>query len=368
MNVRRDQTPLSTSHHVHNTPTLPINLDWPSSSLSLSSPSSSLSPEYRIDRLHAGTTRSPLALPTLVYPETITAAGDVVAGPIPKSWAAAKPNKCVVNDPRKWRIDALSVVLSRLPSGSNLLPSDFSSENILPPPLTLLCFRVLLSSYSDVEFAEHVIPYLPPHLRRDLLRYTAVHSPLPNSKLYALCEPEGHCDGELIVVGPRATLRSNHFRRTPVLNLHYCEEDIEDSKVLDSVSDESVDSVVVEDWDTLHEDQSSHPPLQTFILISSHISAATLLTLPPTIVHLALINLPSPVPLHRLPGICPLITVLDVSYNKWLVQVIEGRTALEKIIYSRWTGLKVLVLRGCSLTRSIQSINRGRWIDVEIIQ
>jgi len=64
-----------------------------------------------------------------------------------------------------------------------------------------------------------------------------------------------------------------------------------------------------------------------------------------------------------------MIAVLDISYNKWLVDDGEGRTALERVAYSRWTRLRVLVLRGCQLTPSIQSaVNRGRWIDVEIIQ
>jgi len=288
-NVRKDRTHLS-SPRTHNSPTLPVNLIWPPST---SEPESEVEP-------------SP--------PSTSTETGDaakVVAGPIPKSWAL-KANKNE-HTTRTRRVDALSVVLSRLPSGSKSISIDVLSEGSLLPPLTLLCLRLLLSSNSGPEFAEYILPYLPPHLRRDLLRYTAVHSPLSNTKLYALCGPEGHADGELIVVGPQATLRADHFRKITPNYIHGDDQGLDGANL--GLAPGSVETDAEEGWDSLDEGRSSPNPMRTFILSSCYISTPTLLTLPPTLTNLALVNLPSSVPLHRLPGICPLLSVLDLSYN-----------------------------------------------------
>jgi len=329
-NVRKDRTHLSSSH-THNSPTLPVSLYWP---------------------------------PSPAQPQT----------EIESSPAAIQTDTSDVA--KTQRVDALSVVLSRLPSGSNSTPIDVSSEGSSPPSLTLLCLRLLLSSYSGPDFAEYIIPYLPPHLRRDLLRYTAVHAPLSNLKLYALCEPEGHADGELIVVGPQATLRADHFRKIMMDGSRYIHSGgqgtASGSDDLEPTSRASTDTDTEEEWDALHEEWSSSTPLQTFILVSCHISTSTLLTLPPTLTNLALVNLPSPVPLHRLPTVCPLLSVLDLSYNKWLVSTetaVRTGSPLDRIVWGRWNKLRVLALRGCHLSVAMmEKVNQGRWNDVEVIQ
>ncbi|KIM87185.1 hypothetical protein PILCRDRAFT_774293 [Piloderma croceum F 1598] len=337
-NVRKDRTHLSSSH-THNSPTLPVSLIWPS-------------------ELESEVESSP--------PSTSTETGDVakvVAGPIPKSWAL-KANKN--EHTTQTRREALSVVLSRL-SGSKYISIDVPSEGSSPPTLTLLCLRLLLSLNSGPEFAEYIVPYLPPHLRRDLLRYTAVHSPLSNSKLYALCGPEGHADGELIVVGPQATLQADHFRKTTP----HCGDQGPDGANLE-LAPGSVETDAEEGWDSLDDERSSPHPMRTFILFSCYISTFTLLTLPPTLTNLALVNLPSSVPLHRLPGICPLLSVLDLSYNNWLVStgtLGKGGNPLDRVGWNRWNRLRVLALRGCHISVAIsENINRGRWTDVEIIR
>jgi hypothetical protein len=112
--------------------------------------------------------------------------------------------------------------------------------------------------------------------------------------------------------------------------------------------------------------------MRTFILVSCHISTPTVLTLPSTLTSLALVNLSSPVPLHRLPGICPLLSVLDLSYNSWLVGTgtqANGGSPLDRVGWNRWNKLQVLALRGCHLSvTDLEKINRGRWTDVEIIR
>lgn len=194
-----------------------------------------------------------------------------------------------------------------------------------------------------------------------------MYYPLSNSKLYALCDPEGHVDGELIIIGPQATLRADHFRKI-ALSCGYGRNQGTGDGGLEPLLTLTDTNTEVE-WDA---SQSSPMPLQTFILVSCHISTPTLFTLPPTLTSLALVNLPYPVPLHRLPGICPLLSILDLSFNRWLMT--RGTNAqvghpLDRIGWSRWNKLRVLALRGCHPSVAIvETVNRGRWTDVEIIQ
>jgi hypothetical protein len=127
-----------------------------------------------------------------------------------------------------------------------------------------------------------------------------------------------------------------------------------------------------DNWDSLHDEWSSPSPLRTFILLSCRISTPTLLTLPATLTHLALINLPSAVPLHRLPGMCPLLSFLDLSFNRWLVKpgtVAKGGNPLDRVSWDNLNKLVVLALRGCNPSVAVlEKINRGRWTDIEIIQ
>lgn len=242
----------------------------------------------------------------------------------------------------EWRSEALSPL--------------FKTSEALVPPLTLLCLRKLLSISSAEELKSDIVSFLPAHLRRDLLHWTAVHSPLANDRLFPLHEPDGHAAGELIVVGPAASLPNDHFVRP-------------------STSSSSISSTLWEEadsWDS--DDMVDASSLHTFVLLSARLTVSTLLTLPHTITHMALINLPVAVSLYRLPGICPLLVFLDLSYNKWLGDSESHATAkdtgskmLEKLDWTRWMSLKTLVLRECHVTAwLLEKVNKGRW-DVQVI-
>jgi hypothetical protein len=247
------------------------------------------------------------------------------------SAATNTPSSLQEWDPPRWRAHALSVVYDHLPHKP-------TGE---VPSLTLLCLRILFSSFSGSEFIEEILPYIPSHLRRDLLRYTSIHSPLANPRI--LCQPDGYVDGELIVVD--TSLRRDYFRAGNGETGQGDEEGLS--------------------WDSPAHDNSS-TSLHTLVLLSVYIPNAAFLTLPPTITHLALISLPYAVPLHRLPGICPLITVLDLSYNVWLG---TGTDVLGKVGWGRWSRLEVLGLRGCCVSEELRrNVNEGKWTDVVIVQ
>ncbi|RDB21261.1 hypothetical protein Hypma_011689 [Hypsizygus marmoreus] len=248
----------------------------------------------------------------------------------------------IVHDTPTWRANALSLVLPE------------TSHEPGVPLLTNLCLRIVAST-SNSEFTEDVAPYLPPHLRRDLVRHTAIHSPLPSSKLYALYEPEGHADSEVIIVGPNAALRDNHFLRTAPVP-------IDTPPGSTAENDEDDDS-----WES---EESVPEPLSTLILISTRLSASSLLSLPPTLTKLALINLPVPISVHRLPRMCPLLTILDLSYNDWLRPgSSSAESTLDRVEWSRWNHLHILGLRECNVSSEmLVKLNRGRWDDVEVVQ
>jgi len=308
LNVRKARARL-TSNLTHNSPTLPIDLidhqDTP--------PESSLQDE-ELDSVKCLSRR--------------------VEKMSPKSWLQAYELK----EARSWRADALSLIFNYIQP--NIHEGRVQSS---VPRLTLLCLQALLS-FSVDEFTDDIVPYIPPHLRRNLIRWASVHSPLPKSKLYALCQPDGHADGELIIVGPSATLRDDYFM---------------------SASKEERES----SWDWDGEDRNPIP-LQTLILVSTRLSSSTLFTLPPTITHMALINLPFSIPVHRLPNVCPLLVFLDLSYNSWLASGTKDTvTLLERIDWSRWNQLRTLGFRHCYIPDGMPArMNKGRWDDVEIIQ
>lgn len=260
------------------------------------------------------------------------------SGPAPpKSWMPI-PEKDV-HETSAWRTKALSIVASHL---DNFL------ESPGVPSLAFLCMQLILSECKNSkELQEDVIPFIPPHLRRQVIRHCAVHSPLPGWKLYALFNVHGHADGEIIVIGPDANLRENHFIREP--------------------QDDNALSASRQDWEI---EDGSDNPLRSIILVSTRLPTSTLLLFPPTLTLLALINLPNSIPLYRLPKLCPLLSVLDLSYNFWLNEAVGGTTyALDKIEWSRWSRLRVLGLRGCFASiELLEQINRGRWDDVNIIQ
>ncbi|KAI6109515.1 hypothetical protein F5141DRAFT_1203021 [Pisolithus sp. B1] len=210
-----------------------------------------------------------------------------------------------------------------------------------------------------------LVPDIPVHLRRALMRYAAVHMPLSVSELEAVCAGHGSADGDLIVVGPRTSLRRDWFQKTiegvrpgetaqgPLthLTLEECSNDAEDT------------------WDdTLSLDtELASPTMLSFV--STLLTVPTFLALPHTITHLALLNIPYQVPLQRLPTICPLLVFLDLSYNDWLSRSsAKGDQILMSVAWHKLRHLQVLGLREfCVAFTLLTEINRGRWKDVRII-
>jgi len=178
--------------------------------------------------------------------------------------------------------------------------------------------------------------------------------------LYALWGSEGHADGEVIVVGPSVTLRDDYFIRS-------------------HGSDAEEDIHVDWEWDMEEADMSS--PLHSVIFFNTSISSSTLFSFPPTLTHLALINMSIPVSLHRLPHIVPLIIILDLSYNAWLGANLfpdgQGRPQqprdtpimdLRHVDWPRWNHLKVLGFRGNYVPENfMEGVNKGRWDEITVV-
>ncbi|CAL1704648.1 unnamed protein product [Somion occarium] len=233
----------------------------------------------------------------------------------------------------------------------------FGSSHKRIPPLIELCLQVLLDYCRGRHFSEILVPCLPPHLRHVLLRWTAVHSPLPSSKLFALCEPDGHVNGELIVVGPQAALPADYFASAD--ESERTKRDVIDDEDIERPSDE-------ESWESSGSSEEQSQPLNTLALVTTPLPATTLFSLPPTLTHLALLGLPSPTPIHRLPRV-----VSSEESGRFVSVQGSGRGGermIERVEWSRWTRLKVLGLRECGIGENIVSkVNKGRWTDVEVI-
>ncbi|KIK92406.1 hypothetical protein PAXRUDRAFT_577828 [Paxillus rubicundulus Ve08.2h10] len=335
-------TPASSSQlssHTHNQRTLPFNLIYPSQTLETS---------------------------------TRSVGNTWVAGPgPPRSWlsppyssASSRPKDSsrleigaddITNTPA-WRELALSLMFSP-DIASSLRPSSNFRGTIYPnsrrvPPLAFLCLRLILVASSGPDLVE-ITPYIPPHLRHALLRYTAVHAPLSQVMLDALSDRTGHVNGELIVVGPRTSLHRNSFQKSQ-----------------DGINGAIESNDVSTSWDSAQDIEP--PPLLSLAVLSSLLSIPTFLTLPPTITHLALINISYPVPLQRLPTTCPLLVLSDLSYNIWLSASASagrgGRTLLEEVEWGKLRKLEMFGVRGCLVTSKVLlEINRARWKDVKVI-
>lgn len=291
-----------------------------------------------------------------------------VPGPRPpRSWSGlfrdGRDEYSSEDDERAWRSNALSLIYS------HLAPSP-GSDGAPVPRLTLLCSRYLVSLYpgqdASEEFAEDVVPYLPGHLRRDLIRWSAVHDPLPTAKLTALTESDGHVDGELIVVGPRASLPRDVFRTRRRLPLDMPHSG---AAATQTVPEQASDSEALESWDSPTSEERARQPMQALILLSTPLPVNMLLAFPPTLTHIALLALPTSTPIFRLPRICPLVEVLDVSFNKWLTHSHAGNeSVLQRVEWDRWSRLRVLGLTGTGVGEEIvPRVNMGRWVDVDIV-
>lgn len=207
---------------------------------------------------------------------------------------------------------------------------------------------VLLDTFSALEDFEHVLlPALPIRLRSILQRYTAVHAPLSNPSLYALLGESGHLNGELIVVGPNASLRKDAVALKPPDR----QIPVDDSQDWES-EDNFVDSF----------------ELKTLALISTNLSFQTLLTFPRSLTRLALVDISNPPPICQLPPLCPSIVVLDLSSNSWLKDPDQSRSVLGIVNWDKWDNLEILGLRNCSVFQdTLDRVNQNRWLDVQII-
>ncbi|KAI0831312.1 hypothetical protein BC628DRAFT_1407814 [Trametes gibbosa] len=327
-----------------------------------------------------------------------------VPGPAPpRSWDGLfRPEASRDKTMPAYRQRALSLIFSHTPwsLGSSDVPlydgapwagSEHDTADAIVPPLTQICLRVLLEMFPDaVGFREELLPALPLYFRRDVLRYTSVHDPLPNPKLYPLVAPEGHADGELIVVGPQATLQRDLLlslpQNAPARRATFEEEEPDNrdegtSSISDCgySADDNPDDADEEghtgSWEAESSSQETAPQLHTLIVLDAPVHITTLFAFPPVLTCLALVALPSPTPVHRLPRICPLLAVLDLSYNPWLNEPPGGKgaesaaeTIAQRVEWTKWARLRVLGLRGCNVPQEVLArVNRGRWDEVEIV-
>jgi hypothetical protein len=207
---------------------------------------------------------------------------------------------------------------------------------------------VLLDACSELEdFEQVLLPLLPLHLRHVLQRHTAVYAPLSNPRLHALVGESGHINGELIVVGPNASLRKDAVALKP--------------------PDRQIPVDDFQDWEAEDPFTDSFE-LQTLALVSVDLSFQTLLAFPRSLTRLALIDIPTPPPIFNLPTLCPSIVVLDLSFNSWLKDLGQSRMVLGLVNWDKLNDLKLLGLRGCSVHQdTLGQVNQNRWMDVQII-
>ena len=273
-----------------------------------------------------------------------------VAGPIPRSWAVTTVPAKAFEGPG-WRETALSLFFAAQIGGGPAREADHSIPVATPavPRLSEFCLRVILGYCgTDAHVLKDLVPYLGPHLRKQLMRICAVQCPLPSASLRVLLG-EGHnqVDGELIVVEPISPPRPELFQSQQAL----AQKDREGL------------------WDAEIHDALGPLPLTALAILSTALPIPTLLALPPSVTHLALVHLSAPIPLHRLPDKCPLLEMLDISYNLWLAEPAwGGERALERVAWQRWAYLKVLGCRGCGIAlEELRKVNEGRWDDVTIV-
>lgn len=334
----------SLSSHPHNQPTLPIDLIYPSPAPATSRPWIPGPSPPRSWR--SPTTSTPL--PTKV-----------------------RSDMNVATDTPAWREHALSLLFSADVTPASSSPESARSRPIYPnpnpssrtPQLTLLCLQLIRATCPGADLAQ-VVPYIPLHLRRVLVRYAAIQAPLSQIELDALCKGTTHVDTELIVVGPYNTLRGNVLRKNDPTTINVHRDDTGAGGHRDSEPDGS--------WDAVQTRDSEPLALRSLAVLSSFLSASTVLAFPPTITHLALVNIPVRISLQRLPTICPLLVLLDLSYNRWLytAEVADrGRPMLEEVGWGKLRRLEVLGLRGYSVTPTLLlKLNKGRWEDVRVVK
>ncbi|EKM55340.1 uncharacterized protein PHACADRAFT_94269, partial [Phanerochaete carnosa HHB-10118-sp] len=291
-------------------------------------------------------------VPTYAYPN------GAVPGPRPpRSWMLLF-DEGERREP-KWRAIALRLLFEDLRVPPWVCDVREEGEGgYMVPPLALECARMLLEAYGDTEDWAEVARYIPAHVRRDLVRWYAVRKPLGNATLYTLYGEEAHAEGELLVVGPEATLRRVALVKGKQTN-----------RRMQPAQSTEREEATWDEFDSWDEPGDTTTPLTTFALVMTPLPNELLTYLPPTLTHLALLALPQPVRVYRLPEISPLLETLDLSYNDWLSN--NGSTAegsLERVPWRRWQRLRVLGLRVCGIGADIATkVNVERWTDVEIV-
>ncbi|KAI0306479.1 hypothetical protein B0F90DRAFT_1690248 [Multifurca ochricompacta] len=279
---------------------------------------------------------SPCLTPSLPYAE-------IYAGPIPRSWATATTPAKVLEGPR-WRETALSLFFART---DDTIPVGTGGRVV--PCLADFCLRVVLDYFgAGADALEDLVPYLAPHHKKQLMRICAVRCPLPSTSLRVLLgKDHNQLDGELIIIESTSPPRPELFKA-------------EHKQTAQNPEDL---------WDAEAGDGPSSQPLKALAIVSTTLLIPTLLALPPSLTRLALVHLSAAVPLHRLPDKCPLLEVLDISYNQWLGEPTwGGEPAIEMIAWGRWAYLKMLGCRDCGFgLEELKKVNEGRWEDVTIV-
>ena len=337
------------------------------------------------------------------------------AGPIPRSWAAPPVKASESEDTPAWRATALSLFFFAQSDSNYDLASTAAESPPHPnphptqtgtrtrtlrsrrcPSLAECCLRVLLEycassdADADVTTLEELASFLAPHHRKEAVRMCAVRSPLSGARLRALLgEGRNYVEGELVVVQPASPLRPEMFRsrtqtRThahmrvddrqhqyPHQHQHEHESGSEEHWQGDDAEadPDHAGSTVTDAESDWQESEQEQEALTAVAIVSTTLSIPVLLALPSSLTCLALVHLSAPIPIHRLPDKCPLLELLDISYNPWLAEPAWGEErALERVEWERWAYLKVLGCRNCGITlEELTKVNEGRWEDVRIV-
>lgn len=338
------------------------------------------------------------------------------AGPIPRSWAAAAAATAATpvkisesEDPAAWRARALSLFFAE--DDYDLASASAAAESPSPSPhshltrtrsrcpgLAECCLRVLLEYYcaasdsdagagagadsdADVSSLEELASFLAPHHRKEAVRICAVRCPLSGARLRAFFGEGGnHVEGELVVVQPASSLRPEMFRTPSQPRSHHAhirvnrdqpQHESGSPEEWDDAEDDHSGLIVTDaesDWQE-QEPELEQQALTAVAIVSTTLSIPVILALPSSLTRLALVHLSAPIPIHRLPDKCPLLELLDISYNPWLAEPAWGEErALDRVEWGRWAYLKVLGCRDCGFAlEELRKVNEGRWEDVRIV-
>ncbi|CAE6479487.1 unnamed protein product [Rhizoctonia solani] len=300
-----------------------------------------------------------------VYPRT-RAAGP----PPPRSWAYPTPPSVRsevssgATPNAQWRAHAMRWIFLHLDQ-SGLIPHSVlhvdegqSGPGVFAvPTLREMCAQVLVSSLqasgaetqpASTTHEDILDPDLPAHLRRFIVRYSAINSPLSwpaLAQLWGIEYGEQGADGEAILVGRDAG--GSTFPSSAIKNLLV---PAHESGTQSGDDDDHLS------WDA--DDYSFAPPLRAFISIA-HPITKHLTLFPPTITHLALIAIPldrdvTPrIVMSRLSNGLRLLEALDLSCNPWLVA-----DAINAVDWStRWLRLRFAAFINCRNLMDFESMS-----------